>query len=126
MIPGGTLNGFAVGVNLSGYDDTLRLWKIKNGTVYKVFSSGLNWEKDIGVSGFGAITVERSSAGEWKMSVKKGTTAQGWQTAGKDIELFNPLWFGFYYKYTSTADRLLWIDDVKIDGVFILILCLRF
>ena len=118
MVPMGTVNGFVVGVNLSGYDDTLRLWKIKNGTVYKVFSSGLNWEKDIGISSFAAITVERSSAGAWKMSVKKGTTAQEWQTAGKDIELFNPLWFGFYYKYTSTADRLLWIDDVKIDGVF--------
>jgi hypothetical protein len=50
MMPNGNVSGFAVGVNLSGYDDTLRLWKIKNGSVTKVLSSGVNWEKDIGTS----------------------------------------------------------------------------
>ena len=29
MSPDGSTNGFAIGVNLTGYDDTLRLWKVK-------------------------------------------------------------------------------------------------
>jgi hypothetical protein len=38
--------------------------------------------------------------------------------SGTDSELFSPAWFGIYYKYSSTCDRLLWLDDVKIEGNF--------
>ena len=34
MSPDGGTNGFAIGVNLTGYDDTLRLSKIKDNRDY--------------------------------------------------------------------------------------------
>ena len=118
MMPGANVNGYAVGVNLSGYDDTLRLWKIKNGTVTKVLNSKVNWEKDIGTTAVTSIYIERSSSGEWKLSVLKGSGQPLWLSQATDNELFPARWFGIYYKYTSTGDKLLWVDDVKIDGVF--------
>ena len=39
-------------------------------------------------------------------------------TYGEDPELFNTAWFGISYRYSSTRDRLLWIDDILIEGMF--------
>ncbi len=38
--------------------------------------------------------------------------------SGVDAELFNPAWLMVNYRYTSTRDRLLWFDDLRIEGVF--------
>ena len=27
-------------------------------------------------------------------------------------------WFGILYRYSSTSDRLLWFDEISIDGIF--------
>ena len=39
-------------------------------------------------------------------------------TSGTDNELFSRGWFGVYYRYSSTRDRLLWLDDINIEGTF--------
>ncbi|MCX6325784.1 MAG: lamin tail domain-containing protein, partial [Bacteroidia bacterium] len=41
-----------------------------------------------------------------------------WTISGTDSELFSPSWFGIYYKYSSACDRLLWLDDINIEGNF--------
>jgi hypothetical protein len=55
------INGYAVGVNQTGYDDTLKLWKVKGGIFYPVISTGFNWQTDIGPAGAVKISVERSN-----------------------------------------------------------------
>jgi hypothetical protein len=118
MLPGGTVNGFVIGVNLAGYDDTLRLWKIKNGALSVVLNTGINWQNNVGISSPAIINIERSQTGKWKTAIfsKDGTLLN--TVSNVDTELFDAEWFGVYYKYTSTRDRLLWIDDISIDGVF--------
>jgi hypothetical protein len=44
-----------------------------------------------------------------------GLTGSG---SGADSELFGQGWFGVFYKYSSTCDRLLWFDDLTILGLF--------
>jgi hypothetical protein len=118
MIPGSLVSGFVVGVNDSGYDDTLRLWKVKNGVLSTVLNTGINWQNDIGISSHAIVNVERSQEGRWKTRVvsQAGTLIDS--ASCVDMELFNAEWFGVYYKYTSTRDRLFWLDDISIDGVF--------
>jgi hypothetical protein len=118
MIPGRPVSGFVAGVNLTGYDDTLRLWKVKNGTLTTVLNTGINWQNDIGTSSPAIVYVERSQAGRWKTTIvsREGTSID--TASYVDTELFNAEWFGVYYKYSSTRDRLLWIDDISIDGIF--------
>jgi hypothetical protein len=118
MIPGSSVNGFIIGVNLAGYDDTLRLWKIKNGILSVVLNTGINWQNEVGTGSPAIINVERSQTGRWKTSVFSKNLALIDSASTFNGELFNADWFGVYYKYTATRDRLLWIDDILIDGPF--------
>ncbi|MGD0582230.1 MAG: lamin tail domain-containing protein [Bacteroidales bacterium] len=118
MFPAGNTSGYAVGVNLAGYDDTLRLWKIMNGNVTAVKAVPVNWQTDIGTLTAVKIVVERDVSGEWKISLSSLSGPFSRSTSCIDPELFSPRWFGIFYRYTSTRDRLLWIDDISIEGVF--------
>jgi hypothetical protein len=114
----GGVNGFAVGVNLTGSDDTLRLWKIKGNTMTQVISTGINWQTGIGSSSIAKINVVRSKDGSWSVEVRNQSGGLAGSGTGSDPELPGNQWFGIFYKYSSTRDRLLWIDDISIDGVF--------
>ena len=114
----GETSGFAVGVNLTGYDDTLRLWKVRGTVNTPVINSGINWQTEVGISEAVKITVERSEDGKWKLSVYRLGGDLINSVYGIDPELFESSWFGIYYKYSSSRDRLLWIDDISIEGIF--------
>ncbi|MBA4323440.1 MAG: hypothetical protein C0408_11545, partial [Odoribacter sp.] len=96
----------------------MRLWKIKNGALSAVLNTGINWQYDIGTTCPAIVCVERSQSGRWQTIVNSegGTLIDSASVI--DTELFNAEWFGVYYKYSSTRDRLLWVDDIFIDGVF--------
>ena len=110
------INGYAIGVNLSGYDDTLRLWKVKDGLISIVVSSEINWQTNIGTSDPVRISVERSEEGGWSLNVYRPDNYLIGNSSGIDPEIFMNEWFIVSYRYTSTRDRLLWIDDIYIDG----------
>ena len=118
MQPGADVNGYAVGVNVTGYDDTLRLWKIKAGTATVVRSLGVNWQSDIGTAGKALIKVTRDPSGSWDLEATCIQTAHKHISSAFEPELFAPKWFGVFYRYTSTRDRLLWLDDVSVTGYF--------
>ncbi len=111
-------SGFAVGVNQTGYDDTLRLWKVKDGIFSTVISSRINWQTDVGLTDAVRINIERSQAGQWSLQVFSLNNILLGSSTGSDPELFYPGWLVVNYKYTSTRDRLLWLDDISIGGVF--------
>jgi len=118
MKPGAAVNGYAVAVNFTGYDDTLRLLKIANGTATQVINSGINWQNSIGTDSAALIRVERSVEGEWRlMMLNSGGEIITVATAS---DLWYPWvsWFGISYRYTSTRDRLLWFDDLTISGTW--------
>lgn len=118
MSAGGSTNGFALGVNLTGYDDTLRLWKVKGTNLSVVVNCHINWQNDIGISSPVKISVERDSAGCWTVNLYRKDGSPVSSDSGIEPELFESLWFGILYNYSSTRDRLLWIDDIKMQGVF--------
>lgn len=119
MLPGGSVNGFVIGVNLSGNDDTLRLWKVKSGNLSVVLNTGIKWNNDAGINWPVTVNVERSQGGIWKTEVVQEGGIIIVSSSVVESELFNAEWFGVYYRYTATLDRLLRIDDIFIDGVFI-------
>jgi hypothetical protein len=118
MSPDGGTNGFALGVNITGYDDTLRLSKVKANQITTLITCRINWQIDIGMTNAAKIAVERSQEGRWTVSVFRSNGDLVGTSSGIDKELFRPEWFGIYYRYSSTRERLLWVDDVKIDGTF--------
>ena len=114
----GSTNGFAIGVNITGTDDTLRLIKVKGSILTTVVDCRINWQTSVGISQPLKIIVERSPEGNWIVSVFSLNGNSLGITYGTDNELFSPAWFVILYRYSSTRDRLLWIDDIKIEGAF--------
>ena len=47
MSPDGGTNGYALVVNLTGSDDTLRLWKVKGNVVTTIINCRINWQTGI-------------------------------------------------------------------------------
>jgi hypothetical protein len=115
---GQSFSGYVVGVNQTGYDDTLRLWKVKGGIFTTVINSSINWQTGIGITDPVRISVERSETGEWKLNLFRMNQSLIGTSSGRDSELFRHEWFVIFYRYTSTRDRLLWLDDLIIEGVF--------
>jgi hypothetical protein len=113
----GATSGYAIGVNITGSDDTLRLVKVKNGVFKTVVTSMIKWPAQIGITECGNIKVLRTPAGKWIVSVSKSGTQLS-SAIGYDQELFAPSWFAVLYRYTATLDRLLWVDNVSITGPF--------
>ena len=118
MSADGNTNGFAIGVNLTGYDDTLRLWKIKGSNLSTVVNCRINWQSEIGTVSPVRIDIERDKNGKWAVALYRMNGSLIKTASGNDSELTVISWFGIYYKYSSTRDRLLWVDDVRISGVF--------
>lgn len=112
------INGFAVGVNQTGYDDTLRLWKVKNGLFSTVVNSHANWQTSIKTTDPAKIIVERSPTGVWNLEVRRINNDLISSGMGNDAELSGIEWLLVSYRYTSTRDRLLWVDDITVAGLF--------
>jgi hypothetical protein len=111
-------NGFAIGVNLTGYDDTLRLWKVKGSSLNLLVNTRLNWQSGIGTGISAGIEVKREKGGLWHVLVTNQSGTMLADASGTDPELFDCNWFIICYKYSSSRDRLLWFDDLSITGVF--------
>ena len=115
---GNEYNGFAAGVNLTGYDDTLRLWRISEGKASAVITTGVNWQEDIGPEAAPLIRIKRYPDGRWVLEVEAQGTGHMVQ-GGVCPELCIPRYAGILYTYTSARDKLLWLDDVSVSGMFI-------
>jgi hypothetical protein len=113
-----SLSGYAVGINLTGYDDTLRLWKIRNGKISVVLTCPVNWQNNIGTVNHAHISVERNIEGRWNTVIRDHLYVPVGSAVATDTELFNNSWFLVNYRYSSTRDRLLWFDDLVIEGIF--------
>ena len=118
MSPDGGTKGFAIGVNLTGSDDTLRLWKVDGSLVTTVVNCRINWQSDIGITNGTRILVERSTEGYWTVSVSSVSGSLISSGSGTDNQLFTLAWMGVYYRYSSTRDRLLWLDEISVEGIF--------
>ncbi|MFC2152788.1 hypothetical protein ACFLSE_09695, partial [Bacteroidota bacterium] len=116
MIPGGTINGYAVGVNFTGSDDVLKFLRISSGVATPIITTSLNWDLSTDPSDIVALEVVRSLTGDWEVLYNtsgdfNSLTSIG---TGNDITYTTADYFGVYYDYTSSADRLLWIDDIYV------------
>jgi hypothetical protein len=118
MFPGCEVSGYTLGVNFTGSDDLLKLWKINKGQPVAVITTALNWQEAVGTEPEG-IKVIRSQDGIWEIFVRSGNSEFIKVGEGMDEELINVMSFGVYFKYSARQDCKLWLDDVLISGVFI-------
>lgn len=118
MHPSGIVNGYAIGANYTGTDDILKLWKITAGIAGEVVTTSINWNLDVGTTKYPAIEVIRTSSGDWTVNYNLDGDFTNLISigTGSDNSYTTAEFFGVYYKYSLSADRLLWIDDIEITG----------
>lgn len=107
-------SGYAVGVNLIGSDDLLKIWRVDNGVPQVIFTSTLNWQTQIGTGKPGAIEVTRTFDGLFTL---KASTLGNFSTlvvfgSTSDVTYKTFSHFGIGYRYSSAQDMKLWVDDI--------------
>jgi len=108
-------SGYAIGVNLTGSDDLLKLWRIDNGNAQVVLASTLNWQTQIGTGKAGAIEVTRTSDGTFTLSASVNGSFNSLITYGTltDNRYKDFTFFGIGYRYSSAQDMKLWADEIS-------------
>ncbi|MDP2890292.1 MAG: gliding motility-associated C-terminal domain-containing protein [Bacteroidota bacterium] len=106
------INGYAVGVNISGSSDLLNLWRIRKG---KADSLIVQTDMDWNASNLATINVKRTSRGKWTLSYLKSGDANPKSFSGTDRSRFSFTNIGITFKYTATRSGQLWIDDVFVN-----------
>jgi hypothetical protein len=105
------INGWAVGVNISGSSDLLQLWRIQNGKADSlIVQSDLDWN----ASTLATITAKRTVRGAWTLQYQKSGEAKSKTFAGNDpsVNAFKNI--GIYFNFTPTRAGQLWIDDISV------------
>lgn len=105
------INGWAVGVNISGSSDLLELWRIQNGKADSlIVQSDLDWNS----STLATITVKRTVRGVWTLQYQKSGEARSKSFSGNDKTISSFKNIGFYFNFTPTRAGQLWIDDISV------------
>ena len=122
MYPGGDLNGLVMGVNYTGSSDHVGLWKIVDGDASVLLETGFNYEENVSTSGIIIFEVTRTLSGLWEIKIDTSDNFNNQISIGSTMDswLMPCRHFGIYYEYSSSQDRKLWIDDISIQGRFII------
>jgi hypothetical protein len=118
IISGSSNNAFLLGVNITGSDDSLKLYKQNGVQKTKIVTTSINWQQNIGPDSVMHLKVSRSPEGIWNVfSIANPMQANLIGTAFDDFN-FVSNYFGLYYEYTQTRDQALWFDNLSIEGFF--------
>ena len=114
------INGWAVGVNISGSTDLLELWRIRSGKADSlIVQSDLDWN----ASTLSTITAKRTARGEWSLNYQKPGEQKSRTFSGNDPAVSTFSNIGICFNFTSTRAGQLWIDDILVSqleaGLFI-------
>lgn len=114
MHPSGRVNGYVAGVNYSGSDDCIKLWKVQSGSGYQLLNTGFNWQEHISPHQAVGVEVTRGPGHLWTIAIDTTGGFGRLQTLGsvRDSSRLRQQYFGLYYEYTATGDRCLWVDDI--------------
>ena len=105
------INGWAVGVNISGSSDLLELWRFRNGKADSlIVQSDLDWNS----STLAAITAKRTVRGVWTLQYQKSGEAKSNAFSGNNPAITAFKNIGLYFNYTTTRAGQLWIDDISV------------
>lgn len=121
MYPSGKANGYAVGVNYSGSDDFIKLWKVNDGSGSPLLDTDFNWEDRVGTDSSVAFKVVRFPDATWEIHIDTSTAFDDFVSLGmiKDSSYLLSQYYGIYYKYSKAQDQKLWVDDISVEGAFI-------
>ncbi|MFA5648663.1 MAG: lamin tail domain-containing protein [Bacteroidales bacterium] len=119
MVSGGLVNGYAIGVNQTGTDDILRIYKVTNGSFVPLLTTDVNWESVVGsrINSIAAIEVERKPGGDFLLKLSANGDFASLQTLGSvtDNDFSVGPFFGLCFNYTTSAAGKFTADNISIN-----------
>ncbi len=109
------VNGYAVGVNLSGDTDTLTLWKVTGSAPDGiVLQTGFDWNNNTLLG----IEVTRDTSGLWELKYDKDGGFDNLISAGAatNTDYITANYFGLSFYFNSHSRGELWLDDVLVQS----------
>jgi len=108
-----TSNGYAIGINLNGGDNMLKICRMEGGkAVQDIVLTDLVWKAGM------LLDVEVSHEyGLWKVRYREGTTTS-WsieKTGSEKLLNFSFSNIGIYYKFNTAQGGQIWVDDVSMN-----------
>jgi hypothetical protein len=104
-----------VGVNYSGSDDYIKLWRISSGSGYEILNTGYNWQENISPGQTVGFEIAYTN-GSWKLRIDETGGFGQLKELGRttDTNFSSSQYAGIYHEYTSSADQRLWFDNIYI------------
>ncbi|MEN8204361.1 MAG: hypothetical protein ABFS28_17330, partial [Bacteroidota bacterium] len=111
--------GIVLGVNFTGSDDLIRIWKCEGGSAAELCVTPVNYQEEVGTDGTPLFSLVWNREGLLRLlyansfgtePVQIGSCMLEQLPAGRQLVV--------RYEYSSARDRNLWIDDVILDGDF--------
>jgi len=113
-------DGLVIGVNYSGSDDLVKIWRVENGLVDILCTTTLNYQEQVGTDQAPYFLVEGDGSGNIDLYWSPDPAAQDPQYLGSC--LIGDMNWGrqiiIRYCYTSARDRALWLDELELKGHF--------
>jgi hypothetical protein len=106
-------DGYAIGVNASGSDDLISIWKMRDGKpVQLLAATAFNWnENDIA-----QINCIRTASGHWTLGATNLATGLTVTASASDNEFSLIDHLKLVFTYTATRSGELWFDDLIVIG----------
>jgi len=121
MHPGASSKSIVMGVNFTGSDDSVKVWKCGSGINEVIFNTGFNWEEEVSLDSVVCFEVIRSADGIWALNIGNLEDCENLNSLGSfyNNDIFSHPNFGLYYEYSPANDQKLWFDDLNIEGTFV-------
>lgn len=123
-------DGLVLGVNHTGSDDVIKLWKYLQGDCYEICSTNLSYQEQIGIELAPQFKLIRTQQGALNIYYTKNLHVEPLEQIGfcQLDSLPEGRQVLIRYEYSSAQDRNLWIDDLMVEGHFVrdtMVPCIR-
>jgi hypothetical protein len=116
----GILNGIVLGVNFTGTDDLVKIWQIKDGLCEVLCPTEINYQEDVGTAKAPLFRIRWDGEGRFDLFFSVDPHSEEPYLVGscqlEEVEWGRQL--VLRYRYTSSRDMALWLDDLDLEGHF--------
>jgi len=113
-------NGIVLGVNYSGSDDLVKIWFVDEGVSEILCSTALNYQEQVGSSQAPLFRVQGDGTGNLDLYWSPDPAGQAIEHLAS-CRIDGIAWgrqLLVRYRYTSSRDQALWLDDLAMEGHF--------
>ncbi len=109
-----TVNVSVFGVNMSGTNDILTLWRVSSGSFTPIIETPYTWPSSATIG----ARITRSATGLWSVEYDDNGGFDNLVSGGSatDNTFNDAYYFGAYFEFTSTRAGEFWLDDVSVTG----------